>query len=60
MKYVMAVVLLIGTVVLFCGTTQAVEPKVSYFYEIDNSEFIKLVGTSVKEDVVIKGLVYRH
>lgn len=56
MKYVMAVVLLIGTVVLFCGTTQAVEPKVSYFYEIDNSEFIKLVGTSVKEDVVIKGL----
>lgn len=56
MKYVMAVVLLIGTVVLFCGTTQAVEPKVSYFYEIDNSEFIKLVGTSVKEDIVIKGL----
>ncbi len=57
MKYLLAGVLLIGTVVLFCGTAQAVEPKVSYFWEATESEFVKLIGTSVKEDIVgIKGL----
>ncbi len=57
MKKLMAVVLLIGTVVLFCGTTYALEPKVSYFYEVTDSEFMKLIGTSVKEDIMgVKGL----
>ncbi len=57
MTKLMAVVLLIGTVVLFCGTTYALEPKVSYFYEVTDSEFMKLIGTSVKEDIMgVKGL----
>jgi hypothetical protein len=54
MKKILFVV--IGLLML-AGTVFAVEPKVSYFYEVDNSQFITLIGTSVKEDVVdIKGL----
>jgi len=51
--------LLIGLVIVLglAGVAQAVEPKVSYFYEASDSQFIKLIGTSVKEDIAdIKGL----
>ena len=56
MRKLIILVTLLLVMGVTCNMAQAVEPKVSYFYEIDNSEFIKLVGTSVKEDVVIKGL----
>lgn len=57
MKYLMAVVVLFTMLVVGITTAQAVEPKVSYFYEVTDSEFVKLLGTSVKEDIVgIKGL----
>jgi hypothetical protein len=52
MKYLLALVLVLCLV----GVAQAVEPKVSYFWEASDSEFIKLIGCSVKEDVIVKGL----
>lgn len=53
----MKVLFVVLAILMIAGTAQAVEPKVSYFYELDNSEFIKLVGVSAKEDIFgIKGL----
>ncbi len=55
MKYIMLAVLL--TCCIWVNNAQAVEPKVSYSYEITDSEFVKLLGTSVKEDILgVKGL----
>ena len=55
MKYIILAVLL--TCCVLVNNAQAVEPKVSYFYEVSDSQFIKLIGTSVQEDVAdIKGL----
>lgn len=53
----MKVLFVVLAIIMLATMAQAVEPKVSYFYETDNSEFVKLIGTSVKEDVNgIKGL----
>jgi hypothetical protein len=53
----MKVLLVVLAILMVATMSYAVEPKVSYFYEVDNSEFVKLIGTSVKEDVNgIKGL----
>lgn len=53
----MKIIALIVGLLMLAGVANAVEPKVSYSYEITDSQFVKLLGISVKEDVSgIKGL----
>ena len=53
----MKVLFVVLAILMVATMSYAVEPKVSYFYEVDNNEFIHLVGTSIKEDVAdIRGL----
>jgi hypothetical protein len=50
-------ILVVLAIMLMAGVANAVEPKVSYSYEVTDSEFVKLLGTSVKEDIMgVQGL----
>ncbi|CAK0754913.1 exported hypothetical protein [Azospirillaceae bacterium] len=50
-------ILVVLALCLMSSVAYALEPKVSYFWEADNSQFVKLLGTSVEENIVgIKGL----